>query len=440
MTSTTTSTAPATTHTFIVGSSNGTLAYNPTNITAHKGDTVIFSFRAKNHTITRSNFGQPCVPLQLSANETGFFSGFGLSVGEFQSDNFPTVEIVINDTEPIWFYCSQTNHCVNGMVGSINANPDGNMSFADFQHLAINSGIKQPIIPPIQSSEKETLFVAPMSLPGNATASSTSTAPATTHTIAVGNSNGSLTYNPPNISASVGDIVRYSFMPKNHSVTQSSFQQPCVPLGASENIAGIWSGFNPVSDNETDRPYFDILINDTKPIWFYCSQTNHCMHGMVGSINAEVTGNATFAQFQTLAMNSGISLPVLPLLVTGGFSSIYGWPGMLSSMLSAESTTTATAASPERGALIGIIVGAVALAVFSVLGVYCFCCRRRRSREVSGSQAGGERFTGYGTPSYRRMNDPAPEAAVDMHHAYDDEPLVGSQRYSTAWDADSERK
>jgi plastocyanin len=51
-TNTGTSTAPATTHTFIVGSSNGTLRYDPTNITASPGDVVQWSFRAKNHTST----------------------------------------------------------------------------------------------------------------------------------------------------------------------------------------------------------------------------------------------------------------------------------------------------------------------------------------------------------------------------------------------------
>ena len=31
-------------------------------------------------------------------------------------------------------------------------------------------------------------------------------------------------------TAAVGDIVEFTFHPKNHSVTQSSFAQPCTPL------------------------------------------------------------------------------------------------------------------------------------------------------------------------------------------------------------------
>lgn len=136
-------------------------------------------------------------------------------VGEFNSTDFPTYEIVINNTKPIWFYCSQANHCVNGMVGAINANASSNMSFTDFQELAMNSGIINPVIPPIESGTNETLFVLPSASSGNATG--TSAAPVTTHTITVGNKNGSLTYNPPNISADIGDTVSFRFMPKNHS-------------------------------------------------------------------------------------------------------------------------------------------------------------------------------------------------------------------------------
>jgi len=143
------------------------------------------------------------------------------------------------------------------------------------------------------------------------------------------------------------------------------------------------------------------------------------MHGMVGSINANPTGNATFAQFEQLAMVSGVTNPVLPLFITGGFSSMYGWPGTFSSRLSGGSTTTAKATALAKAALIGIIVGAVALVLFSALVLYCCCCRARRNKGVSARQGGGG-FMGYGAPSYRSVNAPAPAPAVDL----DDEPLV----------------
>jgi plastocyanin len=49
------------------------------------------------------------------------------------------------------------------------------------------------------------------------------------HKITVG-ANGQLAYNPPNITAAIGDTVTFEFHPKNHTVTQSSFNDPCRPL------------------------------------------------------------------------------------------------------------------------------------------------------------------------------------------------------------------
>lgn len=50
----------------------------------------------------------------------------------------------------------------------------------------------------------------------------------TVHNVTVGL--GGLVFNPSNISAAVGDIVNFSYHPKNHSVTQSSFKTPCFHL------------------------------------------------------------------------------------------------------------------------------------------------------------------------------------------------------------------
>lgn len=61
------------------------------------------------------------------------------------------------------------------------------------------------------------------------------------HKITVG-ADGLLTYNPANISAAIGDTVTFEFHPKNHTVTQSSFSQPCQPLLQSTGIVGFSSG------------------------------------------------------------------------------------------------------------------------------------------------------------------------------------------------------
>lgn len=57
------------------------------------------------------------------------------------------------------------------------------------------------------------------------------------HKIVVG-ADGLFAYNPANISASIGDTVTFEFRPKNHTVTQSSFSNPCQPL-ADTSLAGV---------------------------------------------------------------------------------------------------------------------------------------------------------------------------------------------------------
>jgi plastocyanin len=92
-----------------------------------------------------------------------------------------------------------------------------------------------------------------------------------------------LTFSPANVTALVGEVLSFNFNPKNHSVTQSSFDQPCQPL----KDGGFSSGFVPTPISPSGA-VFELDVKDTKPLWFYCAQTNgnHCQTGMVGSVNA----------------------------------------------------------------------------------------------------------------------------------------------------------
>ena len=76
---------------------------------------------------------------------------------------------------------------------------------------------------------------------------------------------------------------------QNHSVVQSNFAKPCVPISQSQpGSMGFFSGFMPVKPTDSQKPTFTLMVNDTKPIWIYCSQGNHCQKGMVMAINAYV--------------------------------------------------------------------------------------------------------------------------------------------------------
>ena len=133
--STTSAGAAAATHTVVVGGPNK-LLFEPSNVPANTGDTIVFQFQQKNHTVTQSTFAAPCQPIAdtSSTNQIGFDSGF-IPVADGATD-FPTFSIQVNSTSPVWAYCKQGNHCGQGMVFAINAPTSGSQSFDAFLNLA----------------------------------------------------------------------------------------------------------------------------------------------------------------------------------------------------------------------------------------------------------------------------------------------------------------
>ncbi|CAI9630372.1 hypothetical protein GT037_006217 [Alternaria burnsii] len=127
-----------------------------------------------------------------------------------------------------------------------------------------------------------------------------------THVVQVGGPNGSLTFSPSNVVAQPGDLVQFQFHPKNHSVVQSTFDNPCTPIQniMSNKTDAFFSGFMPTNASVTATSQvltYTIRVADAKPVWFYCSQGKHCQAGMVGAINAPTSGNKTMSAFVALA-------------------------------------------------------------------------------------------------------------------------------------------
>lgn len=93
--------------------------------------------------------------------------------------------------------------------------------------------------------------------------------------------NAELKFNPESVTAAVGDTVSFSFFPRNHTVVQSSFAEPCQPLQG-----GFFAGFQPLAAGPGPVK-FVVTVNDTKPIWAYCAQNTgtHCQRGMAIVIN-----------------------------------------------------------------------------------------------------------------------------------------------------------
>jgi len=117
---------------------------------------------------------------------------------------------------------------------------------------------------------------------------------------------GSLTFSPSNITAQAGDTVSFQFQAKNHSVTQSTFTNPCQIQ--TTPAQGIDSGFQFVSNTSTTLPQWSFTVDNTSaPLWFFCAQTNpvsHCEAGMVFSINANPDSAKSFAVYQQAAMGN----------------------------------------------------------------------------------------------------------------------------------------
>ena len=97
-----------------------------------------------------------------------------------------------------------------------------------------------------------------------------------------------LAYFPEKITAAPGTMVQFQFLAGKHTVTQSTFDNPCVPIGnVNASAAGVFSGAMDVAAAKAQGvlPTYTVMINDTKPVWLYCTTGNHCASGMSMVIN-----------------------------------------------------------------------------------------------------------------------------------------------------------
>ncbi|KAF4436389.1 extracellular serine-rich protein [Fusarium austroafricanum] len=106
------------------------------------------------------------------------------------------------------------------------------------------------------------------------------------------------TFVPNMIRAAAGDVIQFQFSSGNHTVTQSSEDSPCQPLGATQ--AGmIHSGHIPFEDGQTTVGTFSVPLNNTDPIYLYCATGPHCQIGQVMAINPPSEDN--LVKFSKLA-------------------------------------------------------------------------------------------------------------------------------------------
>jgi plastocyanin len=94
---------------------------------------------------------------------------------------------------------------------------------------------------------------------------------APTHTVVAGL--GGLHFDPDNVVAEIGDIVEFHYLPKNHSVAQSSFAEPCKPI----NDQAFFSGFLPTPEgqNVSSNPSYGWLVHSALSDWLLISSLSY---------------------------------------------------------------------------------------------------------------------------------------------------------------------
>jgi len=183
--------------------------------------------------------------------------------------------------------------------------------------------------------------------------------------------NDQLRFSPQNITANVGDTIAFQFQNKNHSVTQSTFANPCAIQ--TTPAQGINSGFQFVAANATELPEWSFTVNNAStPLWFFCAQTvpaDHCAAGMVFSVNAVEDGPKNFAAYQALAQSSnaaaaagsaaGSAIGAATSAIASEFSGATAAAGSaIDSAAGAAATGAANALTDAANAITGLIGGA----------------------------------------------------------------------------------
>jgi plastocyanin len=120
----------------VVVGKGGKLDFSPPSLNISRGSVIEFNFLGLNHTLTQSEFLNPC------HSSGGFDSGFSQFNPANVSGKF-VVEYMVTDEDPRWFFCAQTakrSHCQAGMVFSLN--PGGGQ--AQFLENALAAAASRP--------------------------------------------------------------------------------------------------------------------------------------------------------------------------------------------------------------------------------------------------------------------------------------------------------
>ncbi|GME60994.1 Cyclin-like protein [Neofusicoccum parvum] len=214
-------------------------------------------------------------------------------------------------------------------------------------------------------------------------ASSTTSSAVKTHTVLVGKADHK--FEPDVTQALVGDIIKFQFYPTNHSVVRAEYGYPCIPYEMTgTGKTGFTAGFHPVDAILDDPPSFNIRVNDTDPIFFYCSAPGSCInYEMVGVINPNKSTSLETqkqkAGESSFMLNPGEKFPdeAASSSVVSGAAKATATATSTSTVAAAAGGSSSGGSSLSGGAIAGIVVGAVA--VIGILAALFFYVGRNKS-------------------------------------------------------------
>lgn len=171
--------------------------------------------------------------------------------------------------------------------------------------------------------------------------------------------------------------TEWRFYPTGHWIVRSEFNQACIPYeDTGPNKVGFSSGLIDVATTSNNGPTFQVRVNDTNPIFFYCAAPDSCTrYHMVGVINpnstqtyAEQLESAETAAYQ---MTPGEAFP--SETASSPTSSSSSTPG------GASSSSSDSHHSLSTGAIAGIAIGGAAVVVLAAALLYL--CGRRGGKD-----------------------------------------------------------
>ncbi|KAI1469232.1 uncharacterized protein F4812DRAFT_323070 [Daldinia caldariorum] len=246
---------------------------------------------------------------------------------------------------------------------------------------------------------------------------------AVTHTVRVGLQHD---FSPDTIHANPGDTIRFNFYPRNHSVVRAAFKKPCIPWELTNGPAEtFFSGPIEQDTLESPIPSWDLQVDSTDPVFFYCSAPGSCIDWkMVGVINPNETFTLdiqkAFVQNATFQLSPGEQFPdeSSPSSTAGsGNNSPTSTPG-------ASSDNSSGRATLSSGAIAGIAIGGVA--AIAIIAALVYLCGRkggiekgyRRSTLINTAppQVVEANYNDYG-PKSPAIGSPYPPSYVDPYRA-----------------------